>query len=99
MMKQSEITLLEAIDKLDYFCPVKIMFNDIVLYNDYDDEVEVAPGIFGESKAPLDVIPERLWQIKNYIVTDIDITIVELHHSIIKFKGRYASNLSQQMFV
>ena len=91
-MKQSEITLIEAIEALDSFCPVKIMFNDIVLYNDYDDEIEVAPGIFGENKTPLEVIPERLWQIKNYVVTDINIAIVLHHHSIIKLKGRYVPN-------
>lgn len=88
-MKQSEITLIEAVAMLRAFAPVKIMFNDIVLYNDYDSEVEIEPELFGENKAPLEVIPERLWQAKDYIVTDINISIVHYHHCIVKLKGRY----------
>lgn len=88
-MKQSEITLIEAIAMLKAFAPIKITFNNIVLYNDYDSEIEVEPGLFGENKAPLEVIPERLWQAKDYIVTDITISIVQHHHSVVKLRGRY----------
>lgn len=89
MMKQSEITLIETVAMLKAFAPIKIMFNDIVLYNDYDSEIEVEPGLFGENRPPLEVIPERLWQAKDYIVTDINISIVQYHHCIVKLKGRY----------
>lgn len=88
-MKQSEITLIEAIAMLRAFSPIKIIFNDIVLYNDYDSELEIEPGLFGENKLPSEVIPERLWQAKDYIVTDINITVVQYHHCIIKLRGRY----------
>ena len=88
-MKQSEITLIEAIAMLRAFAPTKIIFNDIVLYNDYDSEIEIEPGLFGENKPPLEVIPERLWQAKDYVVTDIAISVVHYHHSIVKLKGRY----------
>lgn len=93
-MKQSEITLIEAIQALDSLCPVKILFNGIVLYNDYDSELEVEPGsgIYGESKIPLEVIPCRLWRIEDYVVTDIDISIVEYHHSIINLHGSYKTD-------
>ena len=89
MKKQSEITLIEAVAMLRAFAPIKITFNDIVLYNDYDSEIEVEPGLFGENKTPLEIIPERLWQAKDYIVTGISITIVQHHHSIVKLRGRY----------
>lgn len=88
-MKQSEITLIEAIAMLRAFAPVKILFNDIVLYNDYDSEIEIEPGLWGENKTPLEVLPERLWQAKDYIVTDINVSIVQHHHSIVRLRGRY----------
>lgn len=90
-MKQSEITLIEALQALDSFCPVKILFNNIVLYNDYDSEFEAEPGsgIYGEARVPLEVIPSRLWRIEDYVVTDIKISIVEHHHSIIELYGYY----------
>ena len=96
-MKQSEITLIEAIASLRAFSPIKIVFNDIVLYNDFDSEIEVEPGLFGENKLPLEVIPERLWQAKDYIVTDINISIVQYHHCIVKLKGRYEPYTREQV--
>lgn len=88
-MNCSEITLCEAIEYIDQFCPVKIIFNGIVLYNDYDSGVEIQDGIWGEIHPPLDVVPSRLWQFNKYIVTSINIEIVEHHHSIISMKGEY----------
>ena len=41
----SEITLDEILKHINNFNPVKVTFNDIVLYNDYDSEVEVQNGI------------------------------------------------------
>ena len=38
-MTNSEISLREAIKYIDKFCPVKIVFNGIILYNDYDENV------------------------------------------------------------
>ena len=94
-MKQSEITLIETVAMLKAFAPIKITLNDIVLYNDYDSEIEVEPGLYGENKPPLEAIPERLWQAKDYIITDINITIVQHHHSIVKLKGRYAPYIKE----
>ena len=96
-MKQSEITLIETVAMLKAFAPIKITFNDIVLYNDYDSEIEIESGLFGENKAPLEVIPERLWQAKDYIVTDIQISIVHHHHSIVKLKGRYEPYTKEEL--
>jgi len=89
-VKQSEITLIEAISMLDGFAPIKISLNGIVLYNDYDSEVEVEPGVYGEVKPWQEVLMTRLWQSKDYIITDINVKIVQYHHSIITMRGRYA---------
>lgn len=88
-MKQSEITLIEAISMLDGFAPIKISLNGIVLYNDYDSEVEVEPGVYGEVKPWQEVISSRLWRSGDYIITDINIKVVQHHHSIISMHGRY----------
>ena len=89
-MKQSEITLFEAVSMLAAFSPVKITFNGIVLYNDYDSEIEVEPGVYGEVLCPtIEVLADRLWQAKDYVVTDIKISIVQHHHSIVELRGRH----------
>lgn len=82
-MKQSEITLIEAVSMLNAFSPVKISLNGIVLYNDYDGDDD------GEEKPWQEVLMGRLWQSKDYIITDINIKIVHFHHSIISMRGRY----------
>lgn len=89
-MKCSEINLREAIEKLDTFSPVKIVFNGIVLYNDYDEDIiEIEDGVYGENRLPIDVVPNRLWQFDNYVVTSINIEIVEFHHSVVTMQGEY----------
>lgn len=88
-MRQSEITLIEAIAMLSAFAPIKISLNGIVLYNDYDSDIEIEPGVYGEVKRPLEVLTERLWQAKDYVITDIKISIVEFHHAIVDMRGRY----------
>lgn len=88
-MKCSEITLREAIEKLEVFCPIKIIFNGIVLYNDYDSNAEIEDGVYGEVKIPMNVIPDRIWQFDKYIVTSMNIEIVEHHHSILTMQGEY----------
>lgn len=82
-MKCSEITLREAIEKVDGFCPVKIIFNGVILYNDYDSEGD------GEHDVPLNLIPNRIWQFDKYIATSISIEIVSFHHSIVIIQGKY----------
>lgn len=77
-MKCSEITLREAINMIEIFCPIKVVYDDIVLYNDYDD---------GEQFSPMLVIPMRMRGLENCIVTEIHIEFVDFHHSIITIKG------------
>jgi hypothetical protein len=62
------------------FCPIKIIFNGVVLYDDYYGD---------EEEAPLNVIPNRIWQFDEYIVTSMNIEIVEFHHSIVAMQGEY----------
>ena len=81
-MKCSEITLREAITNIKDFLPIKIIFNGVVLYNDYDSDK-------GESDVPLNLIPDRIWQFDKYIATSINIEIVDFHHSIITIQGKY----------
>lgn len=82
-MKSSELTLRDAIERADVFCPIKIVFNGVVLYNDYDGDA------YGEDKVPLNIVPERIWQFDKYIVTSMNIEIVEFHHSILTMQGEY----------
>ena len=93
-MECSEITLREAIEKIDALCPVQIIFNGIYLYNDYgEDVIEIEDGVYGEDKPPITVIPDRLWQFDNYIVTSLTIEIVDHHHSIVKMQGKYRNSI------
>ena len=99
-MKQTEITLDAALKIIDEFCPIKVTFNNIFLYNDYDDEVPRgidADGelCYGEVQPPMKVIPERLHMYKNYVVTSIKIDIVQHHHSIVHLKGHYDAEAAQ----
>lgn len=92
-MKCSEITLYEAIKKIDSFAPVKIVLNDIVIYNDYDSEVENEDGLYGEIFPPLAVLPDRIREFGDSVmVTSVNIEIVDFHHSIVTIRGRLKSN-------
>lgn len=89
-MKQSGITLTKTLSMLDSFAPIKISLNGIVLYNDYDSTIQIGDSeMFGETAPWQDVVMKRLWQSKDYIITDINIKVVDLHHSIISMRGRY----------
>ena len=91
-MTRSEITLREAIEYVDKFCPIKIVFNGIILYNDYDEGLpEIEDEIYGENEPPMDVVSDRLWQFDKYVVTSINIEIVPPHHSVVTMQGEYKS--------
>jgi hypothetical protein len=86
-MKCSELTLIKALSKVDIFLPVKILYNDEVLYNDYDSEIEIDEELYGEEYPPMQIIPFRIRGYENKIVTSIEIEIVDHHHSIVKLQG------------
>lgn len=77
-MKCSEITLREAINMTEIFYPVKVVYDDIVLYDDYDSNEQFSPML---------AIPMRMRGLEDRIVTDIHIEFVDFHHSIITLKG------------
>ena len=63
----SEITVKEALECLDNFCPVKIIINGCVVFNYYDDEKCVA----------------SIEDFNECLVTGLHVDIVCFHHSII----------------
>ena len=87
-MKVSDIKLHEVIDKLDDSSTVKVTFNNLVIYNDYDSTTEVADGIYGEIYPISMVASDRIKDFKDSIVKSINIEIVDFHHSIIKISGK-----------
>lgn len=76
---QSEITFTCAMQRVQDFLPVKILFNGIVLYDDWDFDETLAPTV--------DLLSQRLWQADRYLVDEINIKIVDFHHSIVSMKG------------
>ena len=83
-------SILEVLDKVYSFLPVKICFNGFELYNDYDSRHESEPGIFGEQLPPEKVVPERLkTALDNYDVTvnKLEIIMVHGHHSLVYMYG------------
>jgi hypothetical protein len=86
--------ILEVLEDLRSFNPVKICFNGFVLYNDYDSNIEVEPGVFGEIESYLIVVPQRLkTALDNYdvFVTGFDLRTVHNHHSIVYLYGEKVS--------
>ena len=93
-MKQTEMTLDAALKIVDEFCPIKVIFNNCILYNDYDDEVPRGKDVddtvvYGETQPPMKVIPHRLYMNHSYVVTAIKVEIVQHHHSIVTITGHY----------
>lgn len=76
----SEIRINDIIEILEHFSLVKISFNGVVIYNDYDGE---------ENECPKNLIPMRLWNSEKYIITSIKIEIVDFHHAIVEMFGKY----------
>lgn len=88
-MKVSTITLDEIIKYLQMFNPIKVVFNDLEIFNDYDSTTEIEEGLYGEVLPLVAVAPDRIQNFKKSIVTSINIDIVEFHHSIIRIQGEY----------
>lgn len=77
-MAESNITLVEALKGLEFISPIKIVFNAVLLYDDWD---------FDETKPPLESIRERLWLYDKYVITSMNIEIKDFHHSFVYLKG------------
>ena len=86
-MYDSRLTLDEAIRHISIFNPIKVTFNNLVLYNDYDSEVEIGDKVYGETAPMICLVPDRIKNFKDVIVTSMDIEIVAFHHSIVNIYG------------
>lgn len=86
MKTNTELTLREAIEIIEPFCPIKITFNGIELFNDYDD-VDYSLEQFDKEKDFIDLLADRLWRFDDYLVTSLNIKIVQFHHAIVEMEG------------
>ena len=92
-MNAYKIPILNALENIKVFSPVKICFNDKELYNDWDSRTEIEPGVTGESESYMTAVPKRLEPVlANYDVwvSRVDIVIVDHHHSLIYMTGEKA---------
>ena len=80
---QSEIGFADALEVLERMSPVKVTFNNIILYDDFDSE-ESSDGSLK------DLIFKRFWSYEKYIVTSINIEVVDFHHTIVSMYGAYS---------
>ena len=90
MQNQYKRPILEVLEDLRVFNPIKICFNDKELYNDWDSTTEIEPGVIGEVEPYLSVVPKRLkTALDKYdvLVTKFEVLIVEFHHSIVYMYG------------
>lgn len=88
----SNILLKDIIPYIDNFLPVKVTFNGVDLYNDYDsteviERLEDGTDVYGEKYSLNNVWMSRVENFKDCFVTSISIIIVEYHHSIIHLHG------------
>ena len=82
--------ILEVLEVLRSFDPIKICYNGFELYNDFDSNREVEPGVYGEIVPYMIAVPLRLsTALDKYdvYVNKIDIRIVHHHHSIVYLYG------------
>lgn len=86
MKINTELTLREAVEKINPFCPIKITFNGIELFNDYDD-VDYSQNQFSEINGFTNLLADRLWRFDDYLVTSLNIKIVQFHHAIVEMEG------------
>ena len=90
MNKQTARPILEVLEDLRPFSPIKICFNEFELYNDYDSITEIEPGVFGEREHYMIAVPMRLkTALDKYdvYVSKIEIHIEHHHHSIVYMYG------------
>ena len=82
--------ILEVLDDLRVFAPIKICFNGVELYNDYNSKDEIEPGVFGEIVPYMIAMPMRLKTALdkyNVYVNKLDIHVIHHHHSIVYLYG------------
>jgi hypothetical protein len=85
-------TIIETLDALDVFAPIKISINGSVVYNDFDSTTEAERGVYGELFHWRDVLSSRLeskfTDYTKLIVTGFDLKRVHSHHSIVNLYAK-----------
>jgi hypothetical protein len=82
--------ILEVLDMLRCFNPIKVCFNDVELYNDYNSTVEIEPGVVGETLPYMVAISERIKNVLDeydVLVTKLELLPVSYHHSLVYLYG------------
>lgn len=90
MNLENKRPILEVLDMLRGFNPIKVCFNDVELYNDYNSTVEIEPGIVGEILPYMVAISERIKNVLNeydVLVTKLELLPVSYHHSLVYLYG------------
>lgn len=84
MKANSDLTLEQAIEKISTFNPIKIYYNNDILW---DDDVEIDDEFVTFEKAfSLFTHVNKNW--KDIRIFNIEIQIVDFHHSIIYLYGK-----------
>ena len=89
MPLHNRMPILEALDRLQIFCPIKVYFNNFELYNDNPDN-ETESGVYSEAEPLMIAVPKRLkTTLDNYdiLVTRFEVLITQYHHSIVYMHG------------
>lgn len=90
MSKNSQLSITDVLELIKGFGPIKIVYNNVVLYNDYDSTEESKDGIIGETEPYQTAIEKRLYPMlkdNNIIISSVEIKIVHFHHSIVYLTG------------
>ena len=84
MSVNNNLTLEQAIEKISTFNPVKIYYNNSILWN---SELEIDDEFVTFEKAfSLFAYTNKNWE--SYRVFNIEIQIIDFHHSIIHLYGK-----------
>lgn len=88
MIRASELKLRDIIQGVSFSLnTVKVYYNNEVIYNDYDSEIQIEPGVYGELFTPSIAIQERHPELLDKIIFGLRAEIVSFHHSIVWFEG------------
>lgn len=82
--KNTEISFMDAISMTDNFCPIKIYYNNEVVW---DDSLFLYGG-WSAFDASINNFKMNHPEWEQIMIYKIKIDIVDFHHSIIHFKGK-----------
>lgn len=87
----SEVTVHDLLNILNALNTVKVVYNDEVLYNDYDSNtvIDMIDGdpVYGERMPVSPALRSRHADLMNKIVFKINIQIVDYDHAVVHIEG------------